>query len=427
MGKVKIHHQDMRIPSKAFLYIKNSLCSLRAQVFSYYAFNAMLFLIFYVVLFNLLLISHALAEDDSPQLEKGKKELQDIRIEINEKKKGLADAGKKEKGILAEIEKIDRRLHAMESEERKLDREIILLEKGLREKTASISALNLEVERKKKLLQKRLVFLYKTGEAGYLKLLLSSEGLTDSTRKYRYLVSIAAHDRELIKDYRRDAANLSRQMEGIRADKEKLELVEKELATKRVEIKKERGERDRILASVREDKHRYKESLKELEANARSLQNLLERLERKGSKESIKSYPAGGFEHQKGLLDFPVKGEVTGFFGKELDERHITKVSRKGIDIRASGGSAIRAVYNGRVIFASQFKGYGLMMVVDHGGGYYTVYAHAAKLFKKVNDEIIKGDIIGEMGGAGQTGEPILYFEVRKGGKPEDPLNWLKS
>lgn len=378
-------------------------------------------------LFFAIIIPPSLAEDDAPQLEKGKKELHDIRIEINEKKKGLAEAGRKEKGILTEIEKIDRKLRALESDERKLDKEIILLEKGLREKTASISALNLEVERKKKLLQKRLVFLYKSGEAGYLKLLLSSEGLTDSGRKYRYLVSIAAHDRELIKDYGRDAATLSRQMEGIRADKERLERAEKELATKRVEIKKERGERDHILASVRKDKHQYKESLKELEANARSLQNLLERLGRQGAKESIKSYPAGGFEHQKGLLDFPVKGEVTGFFGKELDERHITKVSRKGIEIRARDGSAIRAVYNGRVIFASQFKGYGLMMVVGHGGGYYTVYAHAAKLFKKVNDEIIKGDIIGEMGEAVQTGEPTLYFEVRKGGRPEDPLKWLRS
>lgn len=378
-------------------------------------------------LFFAIIISPALAESDASDMEKGKKELQDIRIEIDEKKKGLAEAGKKEKGILADIEKIDGKLRALESGERKLDREIILLEKGLREKKASISALNLEVERKKKLLQKRLAFLYKSGEAGYLKLLLSSEGMTDSGRKYRYLVSIAAHDRELIKDYGRDAADLSRQMEGIRADKERLERAEKELATKRVEIKKERGERDRILASVRKDKRRYKESLKELEANARSLQNLLERLERQGSKESIKSYPAGGFEHQKGLLDFPVKGEVTGYFGKELDERHTTKVYRKGIDIRASGGSAVRAVYNGRVIFASQFKGYGLTMVVDHGGGYYTVYAHAAKLFKKVNDEIGKGDIIGEMGVAGQAGEPTLYFEVRRGGKPEDPLKWLRS
>lgn len=383
------------------------------------------FLIF--SLFFAIIISPAMAENDASDMEKGKKELQDIRTEINEKKKELADAGKKEKGILADIEKIDRKLRALESDERKLDREIILLEKGLREKTASISALNLEVERKKRLLQKRLIFLYKAGEAGYLNLLLSSEGLTDSARKYRYLVSIAAHDRELIKAYKRDAADLSRQMDGIRADKERLERAEKELATKRVEIKKERGERDRILASVRKDKHRYKESLKELEANARSLQNLLERLGRQGAKESIKSYPAGGFEHQKGLLDFPVKGEVVGYFGKELDERHIAKLSRKGIDIQAKGGSAVRAVYNGRVIFASQFKGYGLMMVVDHGGGYYTVYAHAAKLFKKVNDEIMKGDIIGEMGGAGQTGEPTLYFEVRRGGKPEDPLKWLRS
>ena len=375
-----------------------------------------------------------LAKNDKPDLQKGKKELQGIRSEIKEKKKGLAAAGKKEKGLLSEIERIEKRLDALEAEESGLDREIISLEVGLRKKTAAISDLHLKTERKKNLLNKRLVFLYKSGEVSYLKFIFSNDGATEAGRKYRYATMIAAHNMNLINEFRKDTVTLSAQMDGIRVDKIRLEGVERELEKKRSEIKSERKERDRLLASVRKEKIRYKESLKELTANANSLQVLLKKLERQAAlalKEAGSNKGQGalvsGFELQKGLLEFPVKGEVVGFFGKEMDKDSKTTVYRKGIKILAGMGSAIRAVYGGRVIFADQFKGYGQMLIIDHGGGFYTLYAHAARLMKKMNDEINKGDIIGEIGDSGPTGEPVLYFEVRRGGKPENPMDWLKS
>lgn len=403
----------------------------KTDVLNYHV--VVIFILQLAIIFYISPLSPSFALNKPSDLQKGKEELQGIRTEIKEKKKGLVKAGKKEERLLTEIKEIDERLKKLETDERRLDREIISLEKGLQEKTTAISTLNLEMERKKRLLYKRLAFLYKSGDAGYLKFLLSSEGLTDSGRKYRYMTKVAAHDKEMIKTYRRDMANLSTQMEGIRADKEKLKVAERDLAKKRVEIRKEKEERRRLLSSVRKEKIQYKESLKELEANAIELQHFLMRLERQasvppkeGGKEKLKGYPAGGFEHQKGSLDFPVKGEVVGFFGKEIDKTSKMPVYRKGIDIRAKPGAAIKAVYNGRVIFADQFKGYGLMMIIDHGGGYYTLYAHVAKLLKKVNDEINKGDIIGEMEETGSIGSPSLYFEIRKGGKPENPLDWLK-
>ncbi|MEK6725315.1 MAG: peptidoglycan DD-metalloendopeptidase family protein [Deltaproteobacteria bacterium] len=375
-----------------------------------------------------------MAESDNTQLKEGKKELQGIRIEIKEKKKGLAAAGKKEKNLLTEIRRIAKKLDALEAEERRLDKEIITMEIGLREKTAAISDVRLETERKKNLLYKRLLFLYKSGNLSYLKFFFSTDGATDAGRKYRYASRIAAHDRDMINEFRIDAATLSVQMDAIRADKVRLEGVERELDKKRAEIKGERKERDRLLASVRKEKGRYKQSLKELKANASSLQELLKKLERQaalalkeaGSNKGQRA-PVSGFELQKGLLDFPVNGDVVGFFGKEMDKDSKTPVYRKGIEILAGMGSAIRAVYGGRVIFADQFKGYGLMVIIDHGGGFYTLYAHASRLMKKMNDEINKGDIIGEIGESGPTGEPVLYFEVRRGGKPENPMNWLKS
>lgn len=391
------------------------------------------------IIFHLIPTAGTFAGNEPTDLQKGKKELQGLHSEIQEKKKELAEVGKKEQGILTEIEKINKKLASLGAEERKLDSQIILLEKGMQDKGAAIFTLRQETERKKRLLRKRLVFLYKSGDSGYLKLLLSSENMSDPGRKYRYMTRFAAHDRDLIKGYSQDTARLAEQMEEILSDKKKVESAERELVRKRAEIKDERLERDRLLAQVRKEKTQYRDSLKELEANAKSLQQLLKKLERQAAvhthpksspaknnmPDNIKSYPASGFEHQKGRLEFPVKGEIIGFFGKELDKKGRTALLRKGIEIKSRVGATVKAVYDGRVIFADQFKGFGLLIIIDHGGGYYTLYAHTAKILKKVNDEINKDDIIGEVG-EGLDGEPSLYFEVRHGGKPENPLDWLK-
>ncbi|RMF80145.1 MAG: hypothetical protein D6739_10480, partial [Nitrospirae bacterium] len=121
----------------------------------------------------------------------------------------------------------------------------------------------------------------------------------------------------------------------------------------------------------------------------------------------------------RGQLPWPVEGEVVGFFG--VPEGEPPRPAR-GIRIRPRAAGPVRAVWDGEVVFADRFEGYGLLLILDHGSGYYSVYGHAAGLLVGPGDRVRKGQVIAEA--AGPDGEP-LYFEIRDGGRPVDPLHWL--
>jgi septal ring factor EnvC (AmiA/AmiB activator) len=116
-----------------------------------------------------------------------------------------------------------------------------------------------------------------------------------------------------------------------------------------------------------------------------------------------------------------------GRFGKYVNEKYNVKNFRSGIDIRAKRGALIRAVCSGRVLFASWFKGYGNMIIIDHGDNYYTVYAHADELKKKLGEKVRGGEVIATVGDTGSMEGVMLHFEVRHHGKPIDPAIWLKN
>jgi septal ring factor EnvC (AmiA/AmiB activator) len=127
----------------------------------------------------------------------------------------------------------------------------------------------------------------------------------------------------------------------------------------------------------------------------------------------------------KGALPWPADGKVVSFFGRQKHPTFNTYVQRKGIEIRTAEGSFIHAVMPGAVVYADWLKGYGLVIILDHANGFFSLYAHASKILAKVGDQVGEGQPIGETGDTGMTGENTLYFELREGAEPVDPLNWL--
>jgi len=129
----------------------------------------------------------------------------------------------------------------------------------------------------------------------------------------------------------------------------------------------------------------------------------------------------------KGLLKKPVKGSIISFFGEYRDLKYNVVRFRSGIDIRADKGEPVHSVYRGKVLYASWFKGYGNMIIVDHGDNYYTLYAHVEELFKAKGDNVESNEVIATAGDTGSMSGSKLHFEVRHHGKPEDPLKWIKQ
>jgi septal ring factor EnvC (AmiA/AmiB activator) len=128
----------------------------------------------------------------------------------------------------------------------------------------------------------------------------------------------------------------------------------------------------------------------------------------------------------RGLLDWPAEGPVSARFGTVVHPRFKTEVPHPGLDIDAPEGRAFRSVFDGRIAYAAPLTGYGLTVVVEHGNGVVSIYAHASVLVVAAGESVTRGQELGRVGDSGSLRGPYLYFELRDGGRPADPMTWLR-
>ncbi|KAF0218301.1 MAG: peptidase [Geobacteraceae bacterium] len=370
-----------------------------------------------------------------------KEELQDINKEIKEKKLLLKKTRKVETKVSGDLEKIEKSLHEKEANLDSLGRDLKGVETTLERTQNEIEVVKVEAERKKQQISRRLASLYKAGEAGPVRMFFSSESFPQMTENLRYMNSVLQNDRKLFADYNTKIERLGVLKGTLEKDAARKEKIKAGIEVKKQEIEEEKKKKAAHLIKIREDKKSYQASLKELEANARRLQAMVERLEAKsrksyskkienksgvGADHSLPAIPNKGFGAQKGRLAIPVKGEIIGTFGRHKHPEFNSYTVSNGISIAAPAGTDIHSVYEGQVIFADYFKGYGNMVIVDHGGGFFSLYGHAAKIVKKVGATVARNDVVASVGEVDSTRGPMVYFEIRYQGKPVDPTQWFR-
>jgi septal ring factor EnvC (AmiA/AmiB activator) len=174
-----------------------------------------------------------------------------------------------------------------------------------------------------------------------------------------------------------------------------------------------------------QEKESYERALQELERSAARIDSLLRELEQRRRAAAARPPSASLPKGVKGGLPWPAEGSILTYFGRQKHPTFNTYVQRKGIEIRTVEGSAIHAVMPGTVVYADWLKGYGLVIILDHANGFFSLYAHASKILTSVGAVVASGQAIGETGDTGMTGENTLYFELREGAEPVDPLQWL--
>jgi septal ring factor EnvC (AmiA/AmiB activator) len=378
-----------------------------------------------------------------------KEELQGVKKEISEKDLLLKKTRKVETRVSGELVAIGRTLQEKQSSLALLGRDLAGVEKGIGRTEAEIERVSAEATRKKEQIQRRVVAAYKGGEVGNVRAFFSAESLPEMTENLRYMKSVVENDRRLFTRYREDLERLKLLKVSLESDAQRKEGIKRAIEAKKREIEQEKAKKSTYLVKVRQDRQQYQATLNELKANARRLQSMVERLEARSRKAYIpkgpKAHPPKGSapppshqgelavvvpDHglggQKGRLSFPVKGEVVDRFGRHKHPDFNSFTVSNGISIAAPAGTPIRAIYDGEVIFADYFKGYGNMVIVDHGGGFFSLYAHASALSKRVGAKVAKNDVVASVGDLDSAKGPILYFEIRYQGKPVDPSPWFR-
>ena len=246
-------------------------------------------------------------------------------------------------------------------------------------------------------------------------------------RRKHYLELMLAKDRELVGELLSDSEGQKRLKEKLALSRETLDRQRMTLVRAKAATRKEREKKRVILARLRSEREMRIQALKELEEAAQRLQKMMDQIGHQTAGRPTRSFSGEGFGALKGKLDYPVKGKVVGAFGVTKHPEFSVNLFRKGIDIEAPMGEEIKTVERGKVVFANRFSGYGNTMIVDHGKRFYTVYAHLSELLKQTGDPVEKGEPIARVGDSGSLAGARLYFEIRKDGKPLDPLPWFRK
>jgi murein hydrolase activator len=374
---------------------------------------------------------------DGAEIGEKQRDLQQTQRRLKEERAKAAEARKREAGLLAELETIDKRLNEKRRQVAALDARVRKAQADISELQGDIARLQAQRAGQEDALGRRLRALYKLqAQGGVLPVLLSGDDPVVQAVQLRHLTTLASVDARLIREYRVT-------FEGLADRKERFEGRRQELSALRAEAEGERAEADReatkrrvLLARVRDERAYHDRMVGELSEATRRLEAFIKELQEKQRRLSKipppqrprpgEPTPSIGFGALRGRLLWPADGRVVGEYGPQVNPRFGTKTFRNGIDIEAAEGTAIMAVYPGHVVFTGWFRGYGNLIIVDHGNEYYTLYAHAADIKVAEGEDVKQGQAIGTVGDTGSLQGPRLYFEVRYEGKPQDPAQWLR-
>jgi septal ring factor EnvC (AmiA/AmiB activator) len=369
-------------------------------------------------------------------------DLKGINSQIKEKQQLLSKTKKVESRVSSDLLNIEKNLKEKETNLLHLSGELKTVEAGVANTQKQIQQTLAELERKKEEITRRVTSLYKAGEMGNVRIFFSSGSIPQAIENRRYMKSVLENDKKLFLDYQNRLLQLKGLKESLEKEAVKKEKLSERIKVKKQEIESEKSKKSALLTQVRQEKKEYQSSLKELQANARRLQSMVERLEARSRKsytqksDKKKLVPGGeyhqppvsdkGFGSQRGKLSIPASGDIVSRFGKHKHPEFNSFTFNNGITIASSMNAEIKAVYDGEVIFAEKFKGYGNMLIIDHGGGFFTLYAHASRIDRKVGASVHKNEVVAHVGDTDSANGAKLYFEIRYQGKPVDPGPWFR-
>jgi len=321
-----------------------------------------------------------------------------------------------ERSLLADVERLELEVRLRSEQLRETQLVLHRASEQMDATVRRVRELDASVAQARPQLAARARALYKMGELSYVRMLLSVEQPADMLRGYRFVSALARRDREKMAALRANLATLAATRDDLQRKTREAMSLRAELDRARRALEADRQRKSELLTSIVEKKETHAAYLQELEEAEGKLGQLLSGL---GAADI--DVPITVF---KGALPWPARGRVRVAFGRHKHPRFETYTLHNGIEIEAPVDTPVTAVHDGTVAFADQFLGYGLMVIIDHGGKNHTLYAHLAEARVRPGQHVSAGDVVGTVGASGVDG-PGLYFEIRSQGKPQDPQEWL--
>jgi len=357
--------------------------------------------------------SHANAASDPAEK---KLQIEKLEKDLNREREQLLRFDEKEEKLLEELSQLEKEIEGKRKRLKELEENASVIKKELRETQAKLSQLEKSLRGVEDRLGKRLDAFYRYAKRGYIRLLATADGLDTLRKRFKYLRGLLAVDFTMLQE----TASLQMQFrEAISSVKEKLvdlNRLEKEENDRVSAVKEDIDKKVVLLMKTHKEKEVLETGVKELELASQKLKETLLQIEKRDEKRV--EIPSD-FANSRGKLPMPLEGRI-------LREGAFSQGGLRGITIEGRPGAEVKAVYAGRIDFSGSLRGYGEIIVINHGSRYFTVSARLSQRKKEEGDMVKAGEAIGSLSEALSATDARLYFEIRKGGGPVDPLKWLK-
>ena len=390
-------------------------------------------IIVFLLTFQGLILSQRTQPDFQKELESQNSAIQSLKDEINATKKRIQSEGRKEKSSVRRVSNLSEEISLLQQLLKEIKKEEKLLVADISRSERKIGESEEELDTLRTRYARRLSTIYKKGQISNLEKILSSTSWRQAIYRTKYLKIISEIDQKTHDTIRSLLIQIGRQkleLEAVLRKKRRLKRDrEKTLASVRSKKKKEQRE----LVKIRKSQKDLNVYLTEKQAGVKQLEDIIKKIQedfaRSEREERIRKQQmvlkSKEFPKLKGKLQWPAEGRVVTKFGRQWNPKLKTTTENPGIDIKGKPGSQIRSVLGGVVTTITFIRGFGTTIIIDHGGGFYTVYSHVTNVETNEDSQVRSGDVIAYMGDSGSINGSQLHFEIWGQGKKLNPEYWL--
>ena len=356
-----------------------------------------------------------------------KEKIGEVQQEIERSQAQIESMRHKERLLLDRLDQMELQIQQLREEQEKTRKERANLRKQISQKRKELKELGDELGSLRTLLGERLAALYKFGRKAYVNLLISAQDVRGLQHQWTYLRAIAEEDSKLIKSFLEQQQKEAQIAGALAGEEAHLGELMARLSRQKEEMEKVRGEQVGLLQNIHNKEEMYESYMTELAAVSRELKDKIEKLQNETDNSGMGVQQLkGNFASKKGTLPYPVPGEIVSRFGPKQHKKFGTKIRSNGIEIATEPLSPVVAVFGGQVLYSEWVKGYGKVIIIDHGEKYYTLTAHLAEVLREAGEIVESGETIGYAGYSPFEGEGgRVYFEVRHLSEALNPEEWL--
>ncbi len=365
----------------------------------------------------------ALAQNDD-EVDAKQQELDRIRREIEAHRAQTQQLGSQEKQVMKKLSGMDKDIDLSKRYLRKLSEQENAIDGQIGDLRVQIGGREVVLSTQEQALAGRLRQMYKRDPQYTWEIFLGAKSIDDAIARYQFMKLIASQDANLIDEYRESKRSLEREQARLAESLQEVSELRESRAAETAQLERTKKQRQTVLAGIRTEKSKHAKAIEDLEKAQAELQALIDSIIQRGT--ASKDLPASGeFAALKGRLLWPVAGKIIRGFGKHTHPKYGTVTMNNGVDIEAPAGAPIVAVAAGVVEFVDWIDAFGKCVILNHGGGYYTLYAHVAATMVAQGQKVGRGEAIAEVGDTGSLDGYVCHFEVRRGRLAMNPSEWL--